>query len=397
MSRLDRAVNIADLKRIARRRLPPPLFHYINGGSDDEGTRFENHRAFSSVKLVPEFLVDVSTLCLRTTLLGQELGWPVMLSPTGMSRLFHYQGERAVARAAHAAGTCYSLSTLGSCSIEEVASVNPGPKCFQIYVMRDRGITREFLQRCKEAGFTSLALTVDVPVGSNREREIRYGFSLPPRLKARTFLGMASRPAWCFRHLTQPSVQLANVAHLIRQGSTDESSLMQYIADQFDPTVDWDDLAWMIEEWGGPFAIKGILSPADAVRAAAAGCSAIMVSNHGGRQLDESLTAFDALPGIVEAAGERCEIILDGGVRRGTDVLKALALGADACSVGRAYLWGLAAGGEAGVGRALQILRQELETGLALLGCRRPQEVGTKHLAPTGLARASLASPPGFA
>lgn len=380
MSALDRALNIAELKRLARRRLPPPLFNYIDGGADDEGTRFGNHRAFSRVKLIPEVLVDVSALDLQTRLLGQTLDWPVMCSPTGMSRLFHHEGELAVARAARRAGTCYSLSTLGSCTIEEVAAVNDGPKCFQIYVMRDRAITREFIARCKAAGFTSLALTVDVPVGSNRERELRYGFSLPPRLKPATFLGMASRPAWCWHHLRTPPVQFANMAHLVGKGRSDETSLMEYVADQFDPSVDWDDLAWMVEEWGGPFAIKGVLSPADAVRAAEAGCTAIMISNHGGRQLDESITPFDALPGMVEAVGERCEIILDGGVRRGTDVLKALALGATAVSVGRPYLWGLAAGGEAGVDRALGLLRQELETGLALLGCRSPTEVQRRHV-----------------
>ena len=381
MSRLDRALNIAELKRIARRRLPPPLFHYINGGADDEGTRFGNHRAFSQVRLVPEYLVDVSSVDASTTVLGQPIEWPVMCSPTGMSRLFHHEGELAVARAARRAGTCYSLSTLGTCSIEEVAAVNDGPKCFQIYVMRDRAITREFIARCKEAGFTSLALTVDVPVGSNRERELRYGFSLPPKLRPATFLGMASRPAWCFNHLRTRRVNFANMAHLAGQG-VDGAALMEYVADQFDPSVTWDDMAWMIEEWGGPFAIKGILSPADAVRAAEAGCSAIMVSNHGGRQLDESITPFDALPGMVEAVGDRCEIILDGGVRRGTDVLKALALGADAVSMGRPYLWGLAAGGEAGVDRALAILRQEVETGLALLGCRRLDEIRPHHVVP---------------
>lgn len=380
MSRLDQALNIADLKKIARRRLPPPLFHYIDGGSDDEGTRRGNVSAFKRVKLVPEYLVDISRIDTATTLLGQSIEWPVMCSPTGMSRMFHPEGELAVARAANAAGTYYSLSTLGSCSIEQVAAVSDGPKCFQIYVMRDRSLTREFIARCKAAGFTALALTVDVPVQSNRERELRYGFTLPPRIRPAAIAGFARRPRWVWNHLTRPSVQLENVVHKIAEGSTKISSLMEYVAIQFDPTVNWDDMAFMIEEWGGPFAIKGILSPLDARRAVDAGCSAIMISNHGGRQLDESITAFDALPAIADAVGGQVELIVDGGVRRGTDVLKALALGADACSVGRPYLYGLAAGGEAGVARALAILRDEVERNMALLGCTRVGDIARRHV-----------------
>lgn len=380
---LEKALNIADLKRMAARKLPAPLFNYIDGGADGESTRRANNRAFEAVRLIPEYLVDVSDIDTSTQVLGQAIEWPVMLAPTGMSRLFHHEGELAVARAARAAGTYYCLSTVASCDIESVASASDGPKCFQIYVMRDRGLTREFIQRCKEAGYSALALTVDVPVAGYRERELRYGFTLPPQLKLSTFLAMARKPAWCWHHLTRPGVRLANVAHRIAQGSSDASSLMQYVADQFDPSVDWDDMAWMIGEWGGPFAIKGILSPADAVRAAETGCSAIMVSNHGGRQLDHAVTPFAALPAIAEAVGDRCEIILDGGIRRGTDVLKALALGADACSIGRPYLYGLAAGGEAGVSKALSLLRAEVERDMGLLGCRRVTDIQPRHLAGT--------------
>lgn len=380
MSRLDDAINIADLKEIARRRLPAPLFNYIDGGADDEGTRHANVSAFKQVKLIPEYLVDVSTVDASTTILGEKIDWPVFCSPTGMSRLFHHDGEVAVARAARASGTYYSLSTLGSTSIEDVAAVNDGPKCFQIYVFKDRGLTREFIQRCKDAGFTSLALTVDVPVQGNREREIRYGFSLPPKLKPTTFLGMARKPLWCLNHVMKPGVKLANIAHKVESGSRQSTSLMEFISKQFDHSVNWEDMAFMIEEWGGPFAIKGIVSPADAVRAAEVGCSAIMISNHGGRQLDESISCFDALPGIVDAVGDRCEVIVDGGIRRGTDVIKALALGADACSMGRPYLYGLAAGGEAGVAKALKILRDEVERTMGLIGCTAVDQVGPKHV-----------------
>lgn len=381
MSRLDSVVNVEDLRGLARRRLPAPLFHYIEGGSEDESNVLGNVHAFEAAKLVPEYLVDVADMDLKTTLFGRELEMPLFLSPTGMTRLFHHEGEQAVARAAALAGTCYSLSTLGATTIEDVAAVSDGPKCFQIYVMRDRGLTREFIQRCKAARFDALALTVDVPLPSKREREIRYGFNLPPKLTPASLAGFARRPGWLYRYLTTPTPILANVAHRIDQGSTDNSSLIQYVADQFDPSVTWKDMEWMIAEWGGPFAIKGILSPADARRAVDVGATAVMVSNHGGRQLDGALSVFEALGPIADAVGGECEIILDGGVRRGTHVLKALARGATACSMGRPYLWGLAAGGEAGVTRALQILKTEIRLNLGLLGCRRPSEVETRHLA----------------
>jgi L-lactate dehydrogenase (cytochrome) len=381
LRRLDRVINVEDLRALARRRLPAPLFHYIDGGSEDESNVLGNVTAFDDAKLVPEYGVDVANIDLKTRVFGQELEMPLFLSPTGMTRLFHHEGELAVARAAALAGTCYSLSTLGATTIEDVAAISDGPKCFQIYVMRDRGLTREFIQRCKEAGFHALALTVDVPVPSKRERELRYGFNLPPKLTPASVLGFARRPRWLYRYLTTPRPILANVAHRIDQGSRDNSSLIQYVADQFDPSVTWQDMEWMIAEGGGPFAIKGILSPADARRAVDIGATALMVSNHGGRQLDGAISAFEALGPIADTVGGECEIILDGGVRRGTHVLKALARGATACSTGRPYLWGLAGAGEAGVSRVLHLLKTEIRLNLALLGCRSPSEVEARHLA----------------
>jgi L-lactate dehydrogenase (cytochrome) len=305
---------------------------------------------------------------------------PLFIGPTGMTRLFHPDGETAVDRAAAAYGTYYSLSTVGATSIEDVAEASDGPKCFQIYVMKDRGITREFIQRCKHAQYDSLMLTVDIPVAGYRERELRYGFTLPPKLNLKGVIGFAARPGWVYRALTHPRAILANVSHKIPEGSSQRTSLMEYIANQFDPSVTWDDLAWMVAEWNGPFAIKGILSPADAHRAVEAGVTAISVSNHGGRQLDGTLSAFEALGPIVDAVADRCEVICDGGIRRGTHVLKALARGATACSIGRPYLYGLAAGGEAGVAKALQLLQDEIERGMALLGCRNVAEIGRKHI-----------------
>jgi L-lactate dehydrogenase (cytochrome) len=380
MSRLNRVFNVEDLRKIARRKLPKPLFNYIDGGSDDESNVRGNIHAFDSVKLVPEYLVDVADIDLSTRVLGRDISMPLFLAPTGMTRLFHHDGETAVSKAAAAAGTYYCLSTVGATTIEDVASACDGPKNFQIYVMKDRSLTREFIQRCKDTNYDSLTLTVDIPRAGNRERELRYGFSMPPKLNLAGIAGFAARPAWVYRALTHPQAILANVAHKIPAGSSHSTSLIEYINEQFDPAVTWDDLEWMIAEWGGPFAIKGILSSSDARKAVNCGVSAIMVSNHGGRQLDGALSAFEALGPIVDEVGGECEIICDGGIRRGTHVLKALARGATACSMGRPYLFGLAAGGQAGVARVLELMRAEIERDMGLLGCRNIGEIGRHHI-----------------
>jgi len=380
MSSIDKALNIEDLRKMARRKLPRPLFNYIDGGADDESNVLGNAFAYDAIKLVPEYLVDVANIDLTTKVLGREISMPLFVGPTGMSRLFHHDGETAVSKACAAAGTYYSLSTVGSTSIEDVAAVCNSPRCFQIYVMKDRGLTREFIQRCKDANYDSLMLTVDIPVVGYRERELRYGFSMPPKLNFAGIIGFAARPGWVYRALTHPQAILANVAHKIPEGSSQSTSLMEYIATQFDPSVTWGDLEWMISEWGGPFVIKGILSPSDARKAVDTGVTAISVSNHGGRQLDGALSAFEALGPIVDEVGGECEIICDGGIRRGTHVLKALASGATACSIGRPYLFGLAAGGQAGVARVLELLRTEIERDMALIGCTSINQIGGKHI-----------------
>jgi len=380
VSRLDKALNIEDLRKMAQKTLPAPLFNYIDGGSDDESNVCGNTHAFDTAKLIPEYLVDVAKIDLSIRVLGRDISMPLFLAPTGMSRLFHHDGETAASKAAAAAGTYYSLSTVGATTIEDVAAACDGPKCFQLYVMKDRSLTREFIQRCKDANFDSLVLTVDIPVAGNRERELRYGFTMPPKLNLAGIIGFAAKPTWVYRALTHPRPKLANVAHRIPEGSSKSTSLMEYIAKQFDPSVTWNDMEFMLSEWGGPFAIKGILSPADARKAVDVGVSAIIVSNHGGRQLDGALSAFEALGPIVDEVGGECEIICDGGIRRGTHVLKALARGATACSMGRPYLFGLAAGGQAGVAKALALLRNEIETDMGLLGCRNISEISSKHL-----------------
>jgi L-lactate dehydrogenase (cytochrome) len=380
VSSLDKVFNIEDLRKIARRKLPAPLFNYIDGGADEESNVRGNTHAFDSARLIPEYLVDVTNIDTTTRVLGREISMPLFLAPTGMTRLFHHDGETAVSKAAAAADTYYSLSTVGATSIEDVAAACDGPKCFQIYVMKDRGLTREFIQRCKDANYDSLTLTVDIPVAGNRERELRYGFSMPPKLNLAGIAGFAARPGWVYRALTHPKAILANVAHKIPAGSSQSTSLMDYIANQFDSAVTWKDLEWMVSEWGGPFAIKGILSPSDARKAVDSGVSAIMVSNHGGRQLDGTLSAFEALGPILDAVGGECEVICDGGIRRGTHVLKALARGATACSMGRPYLYGLAAAGQPGVTRVLDLMRAEIERGMGLIGCRNISEISARHI-----------------
>jgi L-lactate dehydrogenase (cytochrome) len=373
---LKRCQNIADLRRMAHWRVPAPMFHYMDGAAEDEITYRRNSSDFDHLEFLPRNLVDISEIDPSTTVMGQRIEFPVVLAPTGMSRLFHWEGERAVARAAGRAGTVYSLSTVGTHSIEEVAACNPGPKWFQIYVFKDRGLVSEFIQRCRAAQYHALCLTIDLPITGKRERDFRTGMTLPPTFTLRSWLDFVLHPVWSATHVTSAPFSLANVAHRVQTVDSDNvETLMSYIGSQFDRTVTWDDAAAMVQEWGGPFAVKGILTVDDAKRAVDIGATAIIVSNHGGRQLDHCPTPIDVLPEIVAAVGDRAEVILDGGVRRGTDVLKALALGARACMTGRCYLYGLGAGGEAGVDKALQILRDEIVRDMALLGTRNVKEI----------------------
>ena len=377
---LDRCHNIGDLRRLAKRRVPAPMFEYIDGAAEDEGTMRRNTSAFDEIDLVPRYLVDVARADLATTVLGAEVEWPVLLAPTGMSRLFHWRGEIAVARAAQRAGTLYSLSTLSSHTIEEVAAAMPGPKMFQIYVLRDPELNESLLERCRQSGYRAMCLTVDVPVQGNRERDVRTGMTIPPSFGPAQYLDILRRPAWVWNYLTKPRLELANVADRIAQGSRELSTLAQYIHSQFDPSVTWERAAQMIEGWDGPFAIKGLLSADDARRAVDIGASAVIISNHGGRQLDGAPATIDCLPEIVAAVGGQAEVLLDGGIRRGSHVVKALAMGADACMIGRAYLYGLGAGGEAGVDLALAILRRETQRALQLTGCSRLEELDGRYV-----------------
>lgn len=373
---LERCNNIGDLRKKAKRRLPAPVFHYLDGGADDEVTLRRNTDAFEDYEINPNYLTDTSHIDTSTEALGVKLDLPVFLSPTGMSRLFHHTGEPAVARAAHKFGTLYSLSTLGTTSIEDVAAATDGPKMFQIYVYKDRGLTREFVQRCKDAKYDAICLTVDVPVPGNRERDLVNGMTIPPKFSLGNLFSFAMHPEWSLRAVFDASFDLANVQQRKDLSIAGQPvSVMQYLNDQIDRTVTWKDAEWLAQEWGGRFLIKGVHSVHDAKRAAEIGAHGVMVSNHGGRQLDGVPACIDALGPIVDAAGDKLEVILDGGVRRGTHVIKALALGAAACSIGRGYLYGLGAGGQAGVERALTLLRNEIERDMALLGVNKVSEI----------------------
>ena len=378
--RISDCNNTADFRKLAKRRLPAPLFHYIDGGADDEVTLRHNTEAFDQVRLIPNALADLSDLDLSTVVLGQRLDWPVFLAPTGMTRLFHHEGERAVCRAAENFGTMYSLSTVSTVSIEEIGALTSGPKCFQIYIHKDRGLTNEFIERCKAANYSALCLTVDTLVAGNRERDLVTGMVMPPRFTPSSMLSFMLHPGWAWYYLTSEKFQLANVADRISDGTGTLTSVIDYINRQFDRSITWSDAEQLVQSWGGPFAIKGVMSVEDARKAVDIGDSAVMVSNHGGRQLDGSTAPFDQLAAIVDAVGDKIEVILDGGVRRGTHVLKALAMGARACMIGRGYLYALAAGGQLAVERALLRLMDEVERDMILMGCATLSELNREKL-----------------
>jgi len=385
--KLTQCHNIADLRRMAQKKLPSAMFHYIDGGADDEIALRRSTAAFDDLELMPRYLVDVAKIDMRTRVLGQNLAWPVFLSPTGMSRLFHHEKELAVVRAAEKFGTMYSLSTLGTTSIEDIAKASGTPKMFQIYIHKDRALTAEFVARCKAAGFAAMCLTVDAPIAGNRERDYRTGMTMPPKFGFGGLLSFAIHFEWTLNLIRNPDFRLANVVHRVDALGKGTMSLIDYVNGQLSRSVSWDDAAWLVKEWGGPFAIKGLQSPEDAKLARDIGASAIMISNHGGRQLDTAPAPVDCIRPIRDAIGNDLELILDGGIRRGTHVVKALALGANACSIGRGYLYGLAAGGQAGVERALALLHKDVERTMMLTGCTKIADV-TAPLIWRGSARA---------
>jgi L-lactate dehydrogenase (cytochrome) len=377
--RLARCHNFHDFRRLARRRLPGPIFDYIDGAADDEVTYRRNSESFDSCDLVPNVLRGVSEVDMSVTVLGQKLAMPVYCSPTALQRLFHHAGERAVAAAAAKFGTMFGVSSLGTVSLEELRAEYDTPQLYQFYFHKDRGLNHAMMERAKDAGIEVMMLTVDTITGGNRERDLRTGFSIPMRLTFGGMLQFALKPMWGINYLTHESFSLPQLdAHLELDGSA--VSIGRYLTEMLDQSMNWDDVAEMVRLWDGQFCLKGIMSVEDAGRAADIGCTGIVLSNHGGRQLDGSRAAFDQLAEILDAVGDRIDVIIDGGVQRGTHVLKALSLGARAVGLGRYYLFPLAAAGQAGVERALRLMREEIERDMKLMGCTRVNQLSPSNI-----------------
>ncbi len=373
--RLSRAASVDDLRRLAKRRLPAGVFHYIDGGAEDERTMNRNVEGFAGLEFKPRVLRDVSNVETASRLLGRSIPAPLILAPTGFTRIAHPEGELAVARAAAGIGLPYTLSTMGTRSIEEVAGVGTGPKWFQVYTWRDRGLVRELVERAAAAGYEAIMLTVDTAVLGRRERDVRRGLTLPPKLGLDTVVEGVIHPAWTYGLLTNEPITFSNVVGRHGVDGTSAVTLSEYTNSQFDAALSWSDVDWLRTVWDGPLVLKGIQTVEDARLAVDHGIEAIALSNHGGRQLDDAPAIVELIEPVAQAVGGQIELIADGGVRRGGDIVKALALGADAVMIGRAYLYGLGAGGQAGVDQVLGFLVDGMARTMALTGCQRVDDI----------------------
>jgi L-lactate dehydrogenase (cytochrome) len=378
--RLNDCHNVEDFRRLAKARLPSPIFNYIDGAADDERTKDRNTSAFDECDLVPNVLAGVADIDMGVTVMGQRIDMPLMLSPTALQRLFHWQGERAVAATAQAFKTWFGISSLATVSIEEIGETIKTPKLFQLYIHKDKGLNQSMIERCKAAKFDAIALTVDTIVSGNRERCLRSGFTSPPRFTPASVLSYASHPGWVANYLLREKFALPNLQTHVDAGTNVAVSVAEYFNTMLDPNMDWKMAEKVRSDWGGQFCLKGIMSVEDARAAVDIGATAIMVSNHGGRQLDGSRSPFDQIAEIADAVGGQIDIICDGGIRRGSHVLKALSAGATACSGGRLYLYALAAAGEAGVQRIVGKLHDEIERDMKLMGVRSVAELNSSML-----------------
>ena len=367
-------VEIADLKRLAQRRVPKMFFDYADSGAWTESTYRANEDDFKKIKLRQRVLVDMTNRSLETTMIGEKVSMPVALAPTGLTGMQHADGEMLAAQAAEAFGVPFTLSTMSICSIEDVASVTKKPFWFQLYVMKDRDFVKNLIGRAKAAGCSALVLTLDLQILGQRHKDIRNGLSAPPKFTPKHIWQMATRPGWCLGMMGTQRRTFRNIAGHAKN-VTDLSSLSSWTAEQFDPQLNWNDVAWIKEQWGGKLILKGILDAEDARMAAKSGADAIIVSNHGGRQLDGAPSSISMLQPIVEAVGDKIEVHVDGGIRSGQDVLKARALGAQGVFIGRPFLYGLGALGKDGVTLALEIIRKELDVTMALCGKRDINEI----------------------
>ncbi|WP_420406079.1 alpha-hydroxy acid oxidase [Nisaea sp.] len=378
--RLTDCHNFHDFRKLAKRRLPGPIFNYIDGAADDEVTYRRNTESFERCDLVPNILRGVADIDMSVTVLGQKLEMPIYCSPTALQRLFHHDGERAVAAAAAKFGTMFGVSSLGTISLEELRRTHDNPQCYQFYFHKDRGLNRAMMERAKEAGVQVMMLTVDSITGGNRERDLRTGFSIPFRLTLGGMLQFAIKPLWGVNYITHEKFALPQLdEHVDMSGGA--MSIGRYFTEMLDPSMTWDDVAKMVDLWDGQFCLKGVMSVEDAERAVEIGCTGIVLSNHGGRQLDGSRAPFDQLAEIVDAVGDRIDVIMDSGIQRGTHVLKALSMGAKAVGGGRFYLYPLAAAGQAGVERALTLMRTEIERDMRLMGVSSVAELSRNNLA----------------
>ena len=378
--KLSNCHNFQDFRELARRRLPSPIFHYIDGAADDEITHRRNTLAYDDVDLVPSVLAGVENVDLSTTIFGRKIELPLYCAPTALQRLFHHEGERAVAKAAQKYRTMFGVSSLGTVSVEEIGTMIDTPKMFQFYFHKDRGLNNSMIERAKAAKFDVLALTVDTITGGNRERDLRTGFTSPPKLTLSSLFSFASKPMWTINYLTKPKFELPQLQDYVGEGTNIAISIGEYFSTMLDQSVNWNDAEKLCSQWNGHFALKGIMSVEDAKKAVDIGCTGIMVSNHGGRQLDGARAPFDQLAEIVDAVGDKIDVICEGGIQRGTHILKALSMGAKACSGGRLYLYALAAAGQAGVERALNQYRTELERDMKLMGCTSIDQLNRSNL-----------------
>ena len=373
--RLQKAASIEDLRKMARRRLPGGVFDYIDGGAEDEVAMDRNTRGFRDMEFVPRVLRDMGTVDTTGTVLGRDVPFPLILAPTGFTRIAHPPGELAVARAAERAGLPYSLSTMGTRSVEEVAAVSNGSKWFQVYVWRDKGLLKDMILRAGEAGFDVLCITVDAAMLGRRERDVRRGFTLPPKMGINILFEGMIRPSWSLRFAFSEPISFANVAGNTNIDGSTAVDLAAFMNEQFDPALSWEDVEWMRSLWDGPVLVKGVQSVADAVIARDRGLDGIVLSNHGGRQLDSAPSIIELVQPVAEAVGGDLDIVCDGGVRRGSDIVKALALGATSCMIGRPYLYGLAAAGEEGVDWVIEHLRTGMKRDMALCGAASVAEL----------------------
>ena len=377
---LGQCHNFSDFRTLAKKRLPGPIFHYIDGAADDEVTYKRNSQSFNDVDLVPNVLAGVEEVDMSTEIMGQELSMPFYCAPTALQRLFHHEGERAVAKAASSAGTMFGVSSLATVTVEDIAKISNGPKMFQFYFHKDRGLNDALLERAKAAKFNVLALTVDTITGGNRERDLRTGFTSPPKLTLDSILSFAFHPMWAWNFFTKEKFDMPHLSGHVTEGTNLAVSVGQYFSTMLDQSMNWSDAEKLCQQWNGQFALKGIMSVEDAKRAVDIGCTGIMVSNHGGRQLDGSRAPFDQLAEICDAVGDKIDVVCEGGIQRGTHVLKALSVGAKCCSIGRYYLYALAAAGQAGVERALNQLAVEVERDMKLMGVTRVDQLSRSNI-----------------